>query len=192
MKKLLLSLILAFLSISIYSQSKITLPGGIQTGMNEQDLRNYVKSNQKKFFTDNKQAYRYLHTIIDGIDYNIGLRTYKGKLNSVTYLSSCSFKSIDDPGLKLHYQKICGLLKESNNFGRIDLVYLKKTNSDWPYSMGTQLDIPMVNFFICSKWLCDFISIKIDEDEGKYGLIISFISVDNNTEETLWKDIYFD
>lgn len=189
-----ISTVILFLAISTsaYSQYKVVLPGGFDNSMTESDIRQHFKSNSSTLYTDKNQLYKFAHIKLDGVDYAIGLRTYNGKLNSIIYLSNSGYKTIDDPALKLHYQKICDLLNSLNNFGRIDHVYFKKTNSDWPFSMGSQSVIEMINFFPCSKWLCDFVSIKIDEDEGKFGLIINFSSVGNNTEETLWKDIFFD
>jgi hypothetical protein len=196
MNSLVLSSALIFFSLFTQTgnqtQNKVTLPGGIQIGITEQELRQYVSNNPQKFYINDNQQYKFLHTKLDGVDYTIGIRTYKGKVNFVTYLSPGIFKNIDDSGFKLHYQKVYELVKGLNTYGRIDNVYFKKTKADWPFSMGSELDIPITHLFMSKAWICDFITIKIDEDEGKYGLVISYISTIMDTDETLWKDIYFD
>lgn len=170
----------------------IYAPGGLRIGMTEAEIRQLVKDNPGKYYTNPNQLLKFLHTRIDGRDYSIDLGLYKGKLNRIYYMQTSICKQIDNPDLKEHYQNIYNLIAGMNKYREVERTYKKKTDYDWPFSMDYDGSIQMVEFTFGKDYSLDYrFKIYLDELDGLYSINFNYWGV-NEEESTLSKAIYFD
>lgn len=170
----------------------IYVPGGLRIGMTEAEIRQLVKDNPGKYYTNPNQLLGLLHTRIDGKDYSVHLQLYKGKLNELSYVLTPTYKKIDNPVLKEHYQNIYDLIAGMNKYREVEQVYKKKTDYDWPLSMGYQASIHMADFVLGKDYSIDNrFSVYLQEAYGSYSIIFYYRGV-KEEESTLRKTIYFD
>lgn len=170
----------------------IFAPGGFRIGMTEDEIRQMVKDNPGKYYTNQDQILRLLHTRIDGRDYSMFLGIYKGKLNNISYEQSSICKQIDNPDLKTHYQNIYDLIAGLNEYRVVEQTYKKKTDFDWPLSMGTHSFITMAEFIFGDMYsLHERFTISLTVYEGLYSIDFEYYGTEEQ-ESTLSKVIYFD
>lgn len=167
---------------------------GFYIGMTEKEIRDYVKSKHNKFYRDNKYLLAMLLTKIDNIPYMIDFNMYKGKLNEITMWGVKGWNGIDDNKLKEHYKKIYSLLKESNDYKRINDEYLNQFKVEWPFSYDGK-PIRMAEFKFGEGLFDENITLYLDRDQDNYFyfLMIAYKGEDiKDYESTLSKTLYFD
>jgi hypothetical protein len=154
----------------------IKLPGGFYIGMNEEDIINLIKRNPKELSIKNKELGRRLYLNVCNEIYALDMTLYNGKLSSATYFSMPKWRDVTDLSLKKHYQSLCGLLKNLNNYYDIKNIYLNQTKAEWPYSFGTENVILLSElktvkanrsgFLISLARMDDQISINLSYNQG--------------------------
>jgi hypothetical protein len=168
----------------------IRILSGFYLGMPEAHLLEYVKNNTNKFFINQNQILKFLHTKINNIDYSIDFSLYKGNLFSSIFMCNNSWPQVDDIGLKENYNRVYNLVKGLYKNRHISNPYYDKFKVDWPYSLGSNDRLTM------AKIQDPGLEVSLDicnDPNGGYSFDISFRYIDYSIHEsTLEKELYFD
>ena len=113
--------------------------------MNENQIVEYAKNNNKKFFTDKRYKMASLKTKIDDKVYSINFSLYNDKLDKIFYIMDTGFVKIADVRFKEHYTNVYNLIKELNNYKVVKNTYFEKFNVEFPDSFENN-PIEMTSF----------------------------------------------
>jgi hypothetical protein len=170
----------------------IMLPGGFYIGMTENEVRDLVAANKKTFFTHPNQLLKYLHMKLDGIDYNISMDLYRGKLNTIMYLGNTNWTNIEDPKLKSHFNVVFNLLEGMNNYPIIENNYKDKYDVEWPYSLIPGSNVTMSTFRTDNELTGNGIQLSLVNFKGQLSIDISYYGEKDQSDSSLSKSLYFD